>query len=109
MSFDPHGIVSRKRTWSYSSGWSGEIVCCVKVEDVLQHVQDHWNSTYPEVSDDDDSEDGPTDPLSVIDIKDEPWMDGDVIQSDDDSADGTGGLSNNRKLTYAFGLTYLDV
>ena len=109
MSFDPHGIAFRKRTYSYSSGWTGEIVLCLKQEDVRSCIEANWNATYPEVSGDDDSVDGPDPPLSVISISDDPWMDGDIVQSEEQSADGTGGLTNNRKLTFTFGLTYLDV
>jgi hypothetical protein len=109
MSFDPRGIVSRKRKWSYASGWTGEIIVCLKQEDVASCIEANWNSTYPEVAGDDDSAAGPDAPLSVIDIAEEAWMEGDVVQSDADSKDGTGGLTNNRKLTFTFGLTYLKV
>ena len=54
------------------------------------HIAAHYLDTFPG-----------TDALTVSQIVDEPWMEGDVVQSD--------GLSQTRKLTYQFALAYLDV
>ncbi len=83
-------IVSMKRTLSYANGWAAEIVYKIDAADVPAHVAAHYLDSFPG-----------TDSLTVSQIVDEPWMEGDVVQ--------TSGLSQTRKLTYYFALAYLDV
>ena len=83
-------IVSMKRTLSYANGWAAEIVYKIAAADVPAHVAAHYLDTYPGASG-----------LTVAQIDDEPWMEGDVVQSS--------GLSQTRKLSYHFALAYLDV
>lgn len=85
----PFGLVSMKRTLSYANGWAAEMVYCL-AGDVNAHIAANYLNDYPG-----------TDGLSVAQISDEPWMDGDVVQPS--------GMSNARKLTYSFALDYIDV
>jgi hypothetical protein len=86
----PFGLVSMKRTLSYANGWQAEMVYCIAAGDVPAHVSAHYLDEYPGAA-----------WLSVAQISDEPWMDGDIVQAS--------GLSLARKLTYYFALDYLDV
>ena len=86
----PFGLVSMKRTLSYANGWAAEMVYCLAQSDVDAHIAANYLNDYPG-----------TDGLSVAQIIDEPWMDGDVVQPS--------GMSNARKLTYSFALDYIDV
>jgi hypothetical protein len=79
-----------KRTLSYANGWQAEMVYCLAESDVDAHIAAHYLDKYPA-----------TDQLSVAQISDEPWMDGDIVQAS--------GMSMARKLTYSFALDYLDV
>ena len=106
MSFDPHGLVSMWRECSYSNGWMGEMVYCLPANEVQQHIIDHWDDTYPIPANVEGQT--PNQPMVVVSYRDEPWMDGDVIQSAATDPQGVGGLSNTRKLTYKFGLVYLQ-
>jgi hypothetical protein len=86
----PYGLVSMKRTLSYANGWAAEMVYCMAQADVDAHIAANYLSAYPGTA-----------YLHVAHINDEPWMEGDVVQ--------TSGMSNARKLTYSFALDYLAV
>jgi hypothetical protein len=86
----PYGLVSIKRTLSYANGWAGEMVYCLPLGDVDAHIAVHCLDKYPGAS-----------YLSVVQILDEPWMEGDVVQAS--------GMSQSRKVTYSFALDYLAV
>ena len=78
-----------KRTLSYANGWAAEMVYCLDSGDVDAHVAANYLMAYPGQN-----------YLHVAQITDEPWMEGDSVDSS--------GMSANRKLTYFFALDYLQ-
>jgi hypothetical protein len=102
----PYGLVSQKRTFSYSAGWQAEQVFCLpfagefsiaggtNVDGVYAGVDDFIASNslvfYPG-----------SDLLQVTQIQDEPWMDEDVVYE--------AGMSVSRKVTFTYAIVYLDV
>ena len=106
----PWGLVSRQRTWSYASGWQAEEVFCIPFKlpgaavftitgtgnvdgnynGVDSFIESNYAVFFPG-----------SDLLQVTQIKDEPWMDGDVVLVD--------GMSNTRKVTFSYSIVYLDV
>jgi hypothetical protein len=86
----PYGLASMKRTLSYANGWAAEMVYCLPSNQVIAHIAANYLLAFP----------GTTN-LHVSQIVDEPWMDGDCVDST--------GMSDSRKLTYSFALDYLDV
>ena len=105
-SFNPYGLVSMWREYSYANGWTGEMIYCLPMDQVQAHMQAHWQDKYPSPADSVDQV--ANQPMTVLAIRDEPWMDGDVIQSAAADPAGVGGLSQNRRVTYRFGLAYLQ-
>ncbi len=86
----PYGRVSNKRYLTYANGWRAEMVYCLAAADVNDFILDNYLDSYVY-----------NDNLAVIEIKDEPWMENDVVDSN--------GYSNSRKVTIIFGIVYLDV
>lgn len=86
----PYGLVSMKRTLSYSNGWTAEMVYCLPQTAVDAHIAANYLMSYPGVAQ-----------LTVSQIADDPWMADDVVSST--------GMSTTRRLVYTFALNYLNV
>ena len=101
-----YGLKSQERTWSYANGWQAEQVFCLpflggfviagtsNVDGVYTGVDDFITTNYLAFFP------GST-LLQVTSIKDEPWMDNDVILSN--------GMSQSRKVTFSYQVVYLNV
>ena len=84
------GIVKNKARYSYH-GWDAEMVYCLPASAVAAFIASNYLDEYAASLQ-----------MAVVEILDDPWMEGDVINA-------TTGLSNNRRLTVRFAVVYLDV
>jgi len=101
-----YGVKSQTRTWSYANGWQAEQVFCLpflggfsisgtsNVDGTYTGVDNFITSNYAVFF-------PGSDLLQVTHIKDEPWMEHDVVLSD--------GMSQSRKVTFSYSIVYLDV
>ncbi len=86
----PYGIAKNKATYGYN-GWQAELVNCLAVRDVAAFISGNYLDEYAASAN-----------MAVVEIIDEPWMDGDVV-------DATTGVSESRRVTVRFAIVYLDV
>jgi hypothetical protein len=86
----PYGIAKNKATYGYA-GWHAEMVYCLPAGEVAAFIAGNYLDEYAASMQ-----------MAVVEISDEPWMEGDVV------AAGTG-LSQSRRVTVRFAIVYLDV
>ena len=86
----PYGIAKNKATYGYN-GWQAEMVYCLPAAEVAAFISGNYLDEYAASTN-----------MAVVEIIDEPWMEGDVIAADT-------GLSQSRRVTVRFAVVYLDV
>jgi hypothetical protein len=86
----PYGIAKNKATYGYN-GWHAEMVYCMASSEVAAFIAGNYLDEYAASTQ-----------MAVVEIIDEPWMDGDVL-------DPVTGLSESRRVTVRFAVVYLDV
>ena len=86
----PYGIAKNKATYGYN-GWHAEMVYCLAAADVPAFIAGNYLDEYAASTQ-----------MAVVEIVDEPWMDGDVV------AENTG-MSQSRRVTVRFAVVYLNV
>ena len=86
----PYGIVSNKAEYTYAAGWTAEMVYCLPAAEVAAFIAGNYLDEYLASLN-----------MAVVKITDEPWMEGDVVDSL--------GTSQSRRVTLHFAVVYLDV
>jgi hypothetical protein len=86
----PYGIAKNKATYGYA-GWHAEMVYCLPSSAVAAFIAGNYLDEY-----------AASIKMAVVEIVDEPWMEGDVVAADT-------GLSQSRRVTVRFAVVYLDV
>ena len=86
----PYGIAKNKATYGYN-GWQAEMVYCLPAANVAAFISGNYLDEYAASTQ-----------MAVVEIIDDPWMEGDVVEP-------LTGLSQTRRVTVHFAIVYLDV
>ncbi len=86
----PYGIAKNKAAYGYH-GWTAEMVYCLPSSEVAAFIAGNYLDEYAASTQ-----------MAVVEIVDEPWMEGDVVAVDT-------GVSQNRRVTVRFAIVFLDV
>jgi hypothetical protein len=86
----PYGIAKNKATYGYN-GWHAEMVYCLPASEVAAFISGNYLDEYAASTQ-----------MAVVEILDEPWMEGDVVAANT-------GVSQSRRVTVRFAIVYLDV
>jgi len=84
------GIVKNKAKYAYT-GWDAEMVYCLPESEVAAFITGNYLDEY-----------AASIQMAVVEIIDEPWMEGDVVNA-------VTGMSQNRRVTVRFAVVYLAV
>jgi hypothetical protein len=85
------GIIRNKAHYGYQ-GWDAEMVYALQASEVAAFIASNYLDEYAAANQ-----------MAVVDIIDEPWMDG------GDVLDPATGISQSRRVTVRFAIVYLDV